>query len=137
MGYVVDLTLVLQAVFQVSLQDRSEGKVTADRVNEIIYEFHFSEKKKRIHNAIRAFQPTFMKGDVVDKIESLIKENEVGRSRQLMAIKYAFDNNSLQMTKNDTQFDQNRPPLPSLLTILRFEVRALEISQPRSLMNAR
>ena len=128
MGYVVDLTLVLQAVFQVSLQDRSDGKVTADRVNEIIYEFHFSDKKKRIHNAIRAFQPSFMKGDVVEKIESLIKDNEV---RTTHGYKYTIDNNSPQMTKNDMQFDQNRPPLPSLLTILRFEVRAFEISQLR------
>ena len=90
MGYVVDLTLVLQAVFQVSLQDRTEGKVTADSVNEIIYEFHFSEKKKRIHNAIRAFQPSFTKGDVVEKIESLIKDNEVSHLQQLNGYKYIF-----------------------------------------------
>ena len=77
MGYVVDLTLILQAAFLVSLQDHSEGKVTVDRVNEIIYEFYFSEKKKRVHNAIWDFQPSFSKGDVVDKIESLLKENEV------------------------------------------------------------
>jgi hypothetical protein len=80
MGYVVDLTLILQAVFQVSLQDRLEGKVTQDRVNEIIYEFHCSDKKKRIHEAIRSFvvaQHPFAKDSVVNKIESLIKDNEV------------------------------------------------------------
>ncbi|KAF8334405.1 hypothetical protein F5887DRAFT_1285910 [Amanita rubescens] len=77
MGYVVDLTLILQAVFLVSLQDHSEGKVLLDRVKEVIYKFYFSEKKKRIHNAIRDFQPLFTKGDVVDKIEFLLKDNEM------------------------------------------------------------
>ncbi len=80
MGYVVDLTLILQAAFRVSLQDRLEGKVTQDRVNEIIYEFHCSDKKKRIHDAIRSFvvaQHPFAKDSVVNKIESLIKDNEV------------------------------------------------------------
>ena len=76
MGYVVDLTIILQAVFLVALQ-HAEGRVTQERVNEIIYEFYFSEKKKRIHNTIRSFQPSFTKSDVVDKIESLIKSNEV------------------------------------------------------------
>ena len=80
MGYVVYLTLILQAVFLVSLQDHSEGKVSLDRVKEVIYEFYFSEKKKRIHNAIRDFQPSFTKkSDVVDKIESLLMENQVSK----------------------------------------------------------
>ncbi|KAF8351818.1 kinase-like domain-containing protein [Amanita rubescens] len=107
MGYVVDLTLILQAVFQVSLQDRLEGKVTQDRVNEIIYEFHCSDKKKRIHDAIRSFvvaQHPFAKDNVVNRIESLIKDNE--------------------MTRDDIQFNDKRPHLPSLLTILRFELTA-------------
>jgi hypothetical protein len=76
----VDLTLILQAVFQVSLQDGPEKKVTPDRVNEIIYEYHSSEKKKCIHDAIweftRTHSPT-MKDDVADLIESLINENQV------------------------------------------------------------
>ena len=76
MGYVVDLTIILQAVFLVALQ-HAEGRVTQERVNEIIYEFYFSEKKKLIHNTIRSFQPSFTKSDVVEKIESLIKSNEV------------------------------------------------------------
>ena len=76
MGYVVDLTIILQAVFQVSLQ-HTEGKVPQERVNEIIYEFYLSEKKKRIHNMIRSLQPSFAKSDVVEKIESLIKNDEV------------------------------------------------------------
>ena len=77
MGYVVDLMLILQAVFLVSLEDHSQGKVSLDHVKEIIYEFYFSDKKKRIHNAIRNFQPSFAKGEVVDKIESLLQGNEV------------------------------------------------------------
>ena len=80
MGYVVDLTLILQAIFHVSLQDELEGKVTEDRIDEIIYEFHCSDKKKRIHDKIRLFVETqnpFAKESVVEKIESLIHDNEV------------------------------------------------------------
>ena len=83
MGYVVDLTLIIQAVFQVSLQDRVEGKVTQDRVNAVIYEFHCSEKKRRIHNAIWEFvgaKHPFAKDSVMEKIESLLQENEVQSS---------------------------------------------------------
>jgi hypothetical protein len=86
MGYVVDLTLILQAVFQVSLQDQFEEKVTEYRVDEIIYEFHCSDKKKRIHDAIRTFvgtQHPFEKESVVERIESLIKDNEVFSSKLL------------------------------------------------------
>ena len=85
MGYVVDLTIILQAVFQVSFQNQSEMKVTPSRVSEIVYEFVCS-KKKDVHNAIATFVgdkhiPT--SNDTVDKIESLIKENEVRlRSRR-------------------------------------------------------
>ncbi len=80
MGYVVDLTLIVQAVFQVSLQDRLEGIVTEDQVNAVIYEFYCSEKKKRIHNAIWEFvgmRHPFAKDSIIEKIESLIEENEV------------------------------------------------------------
>ena len=74
MGYVVDLTLILQAVFLVSL----ENEITSDRVNDIIYEFHSSKKKRRIHEAIWAFDRCLsLKDNVADKIESLIKDNEV------------------------------------------------------------
>ena len=80
MGYVVDLTLILQAVFQASFQNRLEMKVTPSRVSEIIYEFVCSKKKDVVHNAIATYigdqhMPT--SNDIVDKIESLIKENEV------------------------------------------------------------
>jgi hypothetical protein len=77
MGYAVDLTLILQAVFQVSLQDRAEGKVTKDRVTEIIYEFHLSEKKKSIHDAIVGAQHLVAKDSMVAQIKSLIQANEV------------------------------------------------------------
>ncbi len=93
MRYVVDLTLILQAVFQVSLHDRTEGKATQDRVSEIIYEFHLSEKKKLIHNAIVGAQHLVANDSVVEQIKSLIKENEV-RSflfrRQSIANRTAF-----------------------------------------------
>ena len=74
MGYVVDLTLILQAVF-VSLENGHE--ITSDRVNDIIYGFHSSEKKRRIHKDIWAFDRSLLKDNVADKIESLIKDNEV------------------------------------------------------------
>jgi hypothetical protein len=74
MGYVVDLTLILQATFQVSQWCR---QVTEDRVNEIIHIFHCSDKKKHIHDTIRAFAGICEMDSVVDKIESLIKDNGV------------------------------------------------------------
>ena len=80
MGYVVDLTLILQAVFHVSITERLEKNAIQDRLNEILYEFHLSERKKSIHDEIRSFvgvQHPFAKDSVVDKIESLIKQNEV------------------------------------------------------------
>ena len=77
MGYVVDLTLILQAVFQVSLQDRTEGKITRDRVTEIIYEFHLSEKKKHIHDTIVGAQRPVAKDSMAEQMKSLIKENKV------------------------------------------------------------
>jgi len=77
MAYVVDLTLIQQVVFQVSLQDRTEGKVTQERVTEIIYEFHLSEKKKRIHDTIVGLQHVVAKDSMVEQIMSLIKGNEV------------------------------------------------------------
>ena len=83
MGYVVDLTLILQAIFQVSLQDRSDGKVAQDNIDEIIYEFHCSEKKKNIHDAIRKSIETgyiFARENVVNEIASLIEKYEVRSS---------------------------------------------------------
>ena len=79
MGYVVDLTLILQAMFQVSLQDQEAGTVTVDHVDEILYAFHSSEKKRIIHQEIRAFaQASYAKDKLVEKIQSLLKENQVG-----------------------------------------------------------
>ena len=43
MAYVVDLILILQAAFQISLQDWLEGKVAKENINEIVYVFHCSE----------------------------------------------------------------------------------------------
>ncbi|KAF8351815.1 hypothetical protein F5887DRAFT_932499 [Amanita rubescens] len=109
MGYVVDIILILQAVFQISLEDR--GKMTPDDVNGIIYEFICSERKESIHNAIIAFvgDHDLPKSDMMmDKIESLIKETET--------------------KKTDTPLAQTRL-LPSLLAILRFEVNICEGSE--------
>jgi len=64
-------------MFQVSLQDE-ESKVTADHVDEIIYEFHCSEKKKKIHQAIRVFaQHTFAKDNALEKVQLLLHEYQV------------------------------------------------------------
>ena len=80
MGYVVDLTLILQAIFQVSLRDQFEGKVTLDAVDEIVYEFQCS-KKKDIHWEIQKFtaeaQHLFAESNVASEIASLIEKNEV------------------------------------------------------------
>ncbi|KAK2463327.1 hypothetical protein APHAL10511_004638 [Amanita phalloides] len=78
MGYVVDLTLILQDVFQDSLDDRGAGIVTRDRVRDIVNNFDQSGKKKEIHDEIKAFvgnQNLFAKNAVVQKIESLIDTN--------------------------------------------------------------
>jgi hypothetical protein len=83
MGYVADLTLILQAVFRVSLEDRFEGRITTDRINDIIYEFVCSGKKDSIHTAITSFvgdQHLPPKGEMANKIRLLIEENEVRNS---------------------------------------------------------
>ena len=78
MGYVVDLILILQAMFQVSLQDQYEGSVTVDHVDGILYVFHGSEKKRIIHHEIRTFvRHSFAKDDVAEKIQWLLEENQV------------------------------------------------------------
>lgn len=78
-GYVVDLTLILGAVFRVSTEERLGKEALEERLDEIICEFHLSERKESIHTAIWEFvgpQRPFAKA-TVDKIESLIRENEV------------------------------------------------------------
>ena len=83
MGYVVDLILILQVIFHVSLRDHFKGKAALDSIDEIIYEFHYSEKKKHIHDEIRKFTETrylFAKSDVANEIALLIEKNEVRSS---------------------------------------------------------
>ncbi|KAF8351810.1 kinase-like domain-containing protein [Amanita rubescens] len=102
MRYLVDLILILQAVFQIFL--RFKGKVTPDSVNEIVYEFVCSERMEMVHNTITAIvrdQPSPASNTMMSKVNALLKENEI--------------------TEKDVQFFQTRPPLPSLLTILRVE----------------
>ena len=110
--------------------------MAGDCVDEIVYEFHCSDKKKRIHNTIWSFvrtQHPFAKESVVEKIESLIRDNEVCSSN--LPIDSFLTIHLLQMTtKNDTQFDHRRPPLPSLLNVLRFEVRSFQGINTPSLM---
>lgn len=83
MGYVVDLTLILQCVFDTSLKDQLEGMVTQDSVIESIREFNNSDKK-RIHDAIRKFVEArypFTKGDLEKEIVSLVQREKCGGSK--------------------------------------------------------
>ena len=78
MGYVVDLTLIMKEVFQESLQHQ-DGKVTQERVEDIVERFDTSQKKISVHTDIRSFASTmnlFAKNAAVDQIETLIKENQ-------------------------------------------------------------
>lgn len=80
MTYLVDLTIILQSVLLARLEHQLEEKMTDDNIYELVYEFHCSEKKKRIHETILEFtevQHRLTKDNVVDKIQSLIAENEV------------------------------------------------------------
>lgn len=83
MGYVVDLTLILQCIFDASLEDQLEGMVTKDSVIESIGEFNRSDKK-RIHDAIRKFVEArypFTKGDLEKEIASLVQREKCGGSK--------------------------------------------------------
>ena len=81
MGYVVNLTLILQYILRLSLRVQFKEKVTLDRMDEIIYQFHSSEKKKNIHGSIRKFiearYSSFTRNEVENEILSLIEKNEV------------------------------------------------------------
>ena len=121
MAYVVDLTLILQAVFRVSLQQSQfEIKVTEECINEIVYRFHCLAKKKHVHDAIRAYvgsQHPYTKDDVADKIESLIKDNEVC-CLQLPIDPFLIPWTPRQITENEMHFNRT----PSLFTAIGFEV---------------
>lgn len=80
MAYVVDLILILQAAFQISLQDWLEGKVAKENINEIVYVFHCSEMKKAIHDEVRALVKAQCLANMVDEVELLVKKNEVRMS---------------------------------------------------------
>ena len=133
MAYIVDLVLILQAVSQISPEDQFQGNETQDRINEIIYEFVCSGKKQSIHDAIIAFvedqqgeQQSLASDDLENKIESLIKKNEVGSP--LLDVNPFQSHAVLQIKKDEMQFSLERPPLPSLLAILKTEVRSSKIS---------
>lgn len=107
MIYLVDLILILQAVFQILLEDRFTGKVTPDSVNEIVYEFVCSERMKMVHDAITAIvrdQHSPAGNIMMSKVETLLKENKVwnlylginsllisGRSRRKMCNSFKRD----------------------------------------------
>ena len=74
MGYVVDLTIIMQAIFRISLADK-EGAVDQERVTEIVNKFDESDTKKEIHEAVRAF--------VEDK-NLLAREGAVGKLEELI-----------------------------------------------------
>jgi hypothetical protein len=77
MGYVVDLTLIMRAVFQASRKNE-DGIVQRERVEEIIDEYDKSGTKRDIHDSIRGFvqdQFPFPKLSVVEKIESLVNQD--------------------------------------------------------------
>jgi len=72
MEYIVDLTLILEAIFQVSLLDQLEGKVTEDRV---VYGFYCSDEKQRIFTmqswySLGPWQDPFAEDNAVNEIES-------------------------------------------------------------------
>ncbi|KAM6495248.1 hypothetical protein JOM56_009871 [Amanita muscaria] len=74
MGYVVDLTIIMQAIFRASLKDK-DGSVEKEQVKEIVDKFDRSDTKRDIHESIRAFvqdQNLLLKGDVVERLETLI-----------------------------------------------------------------
>ncbi|KAF8629773.1 hypothetical protein AX15_003278 [Amanita polypyramis BW_CC] len=80
MGYVVDLTLIMQVVFQASLEDQQlEGHVTKERIEEITNKFRRSAARKDIHNTIRTFvaaEYPFGRNTVADEMELLIRKHK-------------------------------------------------------------
>ena len=77
MAYVVDLIVIMRAVFQASCEDK-DGTIQRHRVEEIIDKYNESERKREIHDTIRGFvqhQFPCKRSTVVGKIEALIKED--------------------------------------------------------------
>jgi len=75
-GYVVDLTIIMQAIFRASLPHK-EGEVDQEHIKEIVDKYDRSETKKDVHDAIRSFvheQNLLAREGVVDKIEELINQ---------------------------------------------------------------
>ena len=115
MGYLVNLILILQVV--------DERRVRPDNVYEIIYEFVLSGRKESIHNEIATlFGDSPASYYPMDEVKSLIEKNVVkfASPRQLITKNISQIKNS----ENDKLFSYGRtkPPLPSLLAILRVEV---------------
>ena len=74
MGYVVDLTVIMRAVFQAS-RENEDSILQRERVEAIVDRYEKSGAKRDIHESIRGFvqeQFPFPKSTMVEKIESLI-----------------------------------------------------------------
>jgi hypothetical protein len=77
MGYIVDLTIIMQVVFRISLQN-SHGTVDVARVEQEMEIFMNSRTKETIHADIRTFVQginPFGRDSIVHKIELLIHFN--------------------------------------------------------------
>lgn len=77
MAYVVDLIIIMRAVFQASCEDE-DGIIQRRRVEEIVERYDGSATKREIHDTIRGFVQAhfpFTRSTVVEKIEDLIKED--------------------------------------------------------------
>ena len=77
MGYVVDLTLIMRAVFRASCENE-DGIIQKNRVEEIIEKYDKSRAKQGVHDSIRGFVQDhypFLKSTAVEKIESLVNQD--------------------------------------------------------------
>lgn len=78
MGYIVDLTIILQRVFRISVEDEN-GIIDTQRIKDIVEVFDKSQAKKNIHADIRAFvhdlRNPLSKELVIQRIETLIYSN--------------------------------------------------------------
>ncbi|KIL61356.1 hypothetical protein M378DRAFT_180096 [Amanita muscaria Koide BX008] len=79
MGYIVDLTIIMQTLFKIPAQDR-DGNIETTRVEEILDNFAASPIKDTVHDEIRVFvdglRSRFEKDAIIEKIDSLIYSNK-------------------------------------------------------------
>ena len=88
MAYVVDLIVIMRAVFQDSCENE-DGIIQSQRVEEIIDNYHKSATKKKIHDSIRGFvehQFPCWRSTVVEKIESMIEQGRTENADTLQDV---------------------------------------------------